>query len=227
MITAGAALTALHYSCLKLVRGEESYITKDYFRSFKRNFGQATLIWLIFLVIGALLVFDLWYMLLSGLAEDPNMIVLAGIFLASLFYLFTLAFVFPVQSHFINPIGKTIKNSFLISIMALPKTILIIALWLVPAVIMYFIDQAFLLCVLFWFSVPAYIAALLYNKTFKKFEPEGADSNDDFTWSVNSDVDGDPDAEVSDSQAENTNENVEEAVSGAIEDKDTSGGMEE
>ena len=42
VITAGAALTAMHYVLLKMVRGEEGYIVKSFFRAFKREFRQAT-----------------------------------------------------------------------------------------------------------------------------------------------------------------------------------------
>ena len=34
VITAGASITAMHYVLLKMVRNEESYITKDFFKSF-------------------------------------------------------------------------------------------------------------------------------------------------------------------------------------------------
>ena len=36
----GPACTALHFVLLKIVRDEDSYITKTYFRSFKENFKQ-------------------------------------------------------------------------------------------------------------------------------------------------------------------------------------------
>ena len=58
IITAGAAMTALHYSALKIARNEECYITKDYFKSFKENLKQSTLIWLIYLVLILVLVLD-------------------------------------------------------------------------------------------------------------------------------------------------------------------------
>ena len=48
VITAGAALTSMHYVALKIVRNEESYITRSLFLNpFKTNFRQATLIWLL------------------------------------------------------------------------------------------------------------------------------------------------------------------------------------
>ncbi len=195
VITAGAAFTALHFTCLKLVRGEEGYITKDYFRSFKTNFIQSTVIWLIVLATGGILALDYKLVFFSGETEGTvslfHSVLSAGLIVAGILYILTLMFIFPVQSHFINPIGKTIKNSFLLSMMVLPRTILMLLLQVLPVVIAYFIQPAFLLCILFFFSVPAYFGAKLYDKTFARFEPEKEETNDDFTWSVSSDEDGD------------------------------------
>ena len=51
VVTAGAALTAKDYMCYKLVKNEEAGITKGFFHSFKQNFKQATVIWLMMLVV--------------------------------------------------------------------------------------------------------------------------------------------------------------------------------
>ena len=50
IVTIGASITAMHYVMLKLVRGEDGYIVKDFFKSFKQNFKQSTIIWLIMCV---------------------------------------------------------------------------------------------------------------------------------------------------------------------------------
>ena len=50
VITIGAALTGMHYVLLKMVRREEGYIVRSYFKSFKENFLQATIIWILFLL---------------------------------------------------------------------------------------------------------------------------------------------------------------------------------
>lgn len=55
IITTGAAVTAMHYVLLKMVRGEEGYLIRGFFKSFKANFKQATLIWLIMLVVIAVI----------------------------------------------------------------------------------------------------------------------------------------------------------------------------
>ena len=50
VFTAGAAWTAMYFVTIRMVRKEERYVIKDFWRSFKQNFKQATLIWLLALV---------------------------------------------------------------------------------------------------------------------------------------------------------------------------------
>ena len=59
VITAGASITAMYYVTLKMVRNEEAYILRSFFKSFKQNFKQATIINLIMLLIGVVLYVDL------------------------------------------------------------------------------------------------------------------------------------------------------------------------
>ena len=51
IFTIGASITALYYVSFKTIKDEEGYITKDFFRSFKENFKQSTIIWIVLLVL--------------------------------------------------------------------------------------------------------------------------------------------------------------------------------
>lgn len=188
VIPAGAGFTALHYVCLKMVRDEEGYITKDFFKSFKTNFKQSTVIWLISVLVACVLAFDY-----KALMEIPTgrPVIFAAITAASIFIFMTFLYVFPVLSHFENTIRGTIKNAFFMSILALPKTILMALLTALPLALIYMVERfqtaAWIipLTVLFWFSAPAYFSAKLYSTTFKKFEPETSKTEvDDFAWTV-------------------------------------------
>lgn len=182
----GAAFTALHYVCLKMVRNEEGYITKDFFKSFKLNFKQATIIWTVAMLIGALLIFNFTYIHLMEHAT----VFFAASAAAAIFLYFIILYVFPILSHFVNTVKGTVKNAFFMSILALPKTILMVIVTLIPVAIIYFIErfEAMMwlmpLTYLFWFSLPAYACAKLYDKTFKRFEPEAAQASDDMAWTV-------------------------------------------
>lgn len=190
IVTAGASFTALHYVCLKMVRDEEGYVTKDFFKSFKENFKQATIIWILILVIGAVLAFD--FRALTVMDSSYKKIIFGAVVAATVFVIITTLYVFPILSHFVNTIKGTIRNAFFMSILALPRTALMLLLQLAPAALLFlalYFQTAFWiipLVTIFAIAVPAYFCAKLYNKTFKRFEPE-ATPLDDYAWSVNKD----------------------------------------
>lgn len=188
VITAGASLTALHYVALKIVRDEECYILKSFFKSFKENFKQSTLIWLIMLLIGALFVVDFVIVRDSLGTTLPSW---TGVALLGVMLLTALAFtlVFPLQAKFENTIRTTIKNSVLMGIMILPKTVLMLASWALPLICIFYFPQILPVTFCFGLSGPAMICALLYNKTFKKFEPEQETVASDEEWTVAVDED--------------------------------------
>ena len=45
VVTMGASTTALYSVTLKYVRGEEGYLTSSFFRAFRENFRQSTIVW--------------------------------------------------------------------------------------------------------------------------------------------------------------------------------------
>ena len=68
-------------------------------------------------------------------------------------------------------------------ILTLPKTILMLLCWVAPLVIAAFIVQATPIVFMLGISAPAYLCAKLYNKTFKRFEPEEEIVGDD-EWTI-------------------------------------------
>ncbi len=168
IFTAGAAFTALHYVCLKIVRNEEGYIAKSFFKAFKENFKQATIIWLVALVAILLLVADFW--LIKEFELELGYwfkVVLTAVFVL---VIFTTTFVFAALARFSNTTLQTIKNAFAMSVLQFPKTILMIIVYMIPIVAGAFFYQAIPFVLLFGISVPVWISAMLYNKFFQKLE---------------------------------------------------------
>ncbi len=181
VVTIGASMTPLNYVVLKMVRNEEGYITRSYFKSFKQNFKQATVIWLIVLAVIMVLAGD-FYILRYALLEFPTWIKVALLAVVVLFLISSMH-LFPALAKFDNTIKNTFKNSFLMGILSLPKTILMIFCWAAPVVVGLTLYQIMPLVFAFGISLPAYMCALLYNKTFKRFEPEDVQA-DDSEWSL-------------------------------------------
>ena len=58
LVTLGASWAALSEASLRLVRGEESYVARDYFRAFRARWKKGVPLGLLFLLAAALLYFD-------------------------------------------------------------------------------------------------------------------------------------------------------------------------
>ncbi|MDE6386997.1 MAG: DUF624 domain-containing protein [Lachnospiraceae bacterium] len=183
IITIGAAYTAMHYVVLKMIRGEEGYLIKGFFKSFARNFKQATLLWILMLLVILVFIGDAFIFSYSGVVF-PKPLVITVIAVAIVLFMITM-YVFPLLARFDNTIKNTIKNAALLAVANLPKTILMAVFYILPFVIGYFSTYSYVFIFLFGISVPAYGAAWLYSGIFKKFEPETEEASDlDFSLNI-------------------------------------------
>lgn len=168
IFTIGASITAAYSVAYKMVKHEESYMIKGFFKAFKANFKQSTAIWMIFLVIFAILFFDFRIILYSGM--DIAKWIIVAIFAVTVFVAAGFSFVFPLQARFVNSVKHTIKNAFLMAITHLPSTILFVVSTAVPFAIAYFVPQIAPLVVLLGFALLPYLKSFLFLRIFKKYE---------------------------------------------------------
>ena len=175
VVTIGPSIAAMFYVTLKMVRNEESYIVRGFFKSFKQNLKQGIVINLIMLAAALLLYFDI-----SICRSTPGTIgkVLMVLFMMILVvYLMIFLYIYPVLAKFYNTIKNTFTNAFLMSIRHLPYTALMILVTAAP-VLVFFIPSAqvqsmvILLLVLIGFSGIAYINSHFFVKIFDKYIPE-------------------------------------------------------
>ena len=107
IVTIGANFTAMYYVTLKMIKNEETYIFRTYWKSFRENFKQATAIWLILLAVLIVLILDL----LLVMRMPGTITYLRFVFLVLIFFeAMVLSYVFPVLSRFDNTVKNTIKN---------------------------------------------------------------------------------------------------------------------
>lgn len=132
IFTIGASTTALYYVALKVVRDEEQNIGAQFFRSFKENFKQSTVLWLILLGVGLFLgadVYLVWHLRTnaSGTPAVLWTLCLALLIGATVVYVIVLEYVFPLLASVCNTNLAMLKNSFLIGTHYLFATILVFA----------------------------------------------------------------------------------------------------
>ncbi len=130
IVTIGASTTALYYTSLKIVRGEDHALGHMFFRSFRENFRQSTVLWLILLATGLFLAGDgyLAYRLRAASTGAPAVLwtlILALVISAAVVYTIVLLFVFPLVASVSNTNWAMLKNSFFIGARYLFCTILV------------------------------------------------------------------------------------------------------
>ena len=186
VFTAGAAITAMHYVLLKMVRNEEGYVWKDFWKSFKENLWQGMAIGSILLIFVAFFLVDCY--IFKGMVETVSvpMLAIAGAFALFLYMIYLYAF--PLLAHFHNTVLGTIKNAFFVGVMAFPQTILMMIVTALPIVLIYQYAQILPLIIMFGLTAPAYFCAWMYSKTFKKIEPKTEETVSEETKTENNEA---------------------------------------
>ena len=181
VVTAGAAFTALHYVCYKIVREEDGYIVRDFFKGFRQNFRQATLMWLLFLMFLLLVGTDMVLMRNTG-QSFPTLLrylIYGGVLVVWAISLYA----FPLQARFENPVPQTLKNAALLVIGAFPRTLAMMVVMLFPFLLLVTSLRLLPVVVLLGFSGAVYACAALYAPVFKRIEPETEETGED-DWKI-------------------------------------------
>lgn len=167
IFTVGTALTAAHYVAIKIRRGE-SYVAKNFWKSFKENFKQSTIIWL-FVLIFLLLTFMAQYTF-SNSDNNLMMIMKGMIFTISVMAVFVILWVFPVQARFVNSIPMTFINAARLSVKNFWRTIYMIMMHLLPILLLVASMRWAWIVMLYGLSAPIYLSSGMYDKIFKRIE---------------------------------------------------------
>ena len=180
VITAGAALTAMHYVLLKMVRDEEGYIVKSFFRSFKRNFRQATVLWVMFVLLAALMASNLM-LVLQGSGRYPIWLPSSILVVAVLEIMFMI-YTFAMLSRFENTIFQTLVNAVTLTFAELPRSIEMAVITIVPLAAFFRFTVMLPVLILFGLSVPGYACAMVYDPVFRRIEKQiWEDEKDSYT----------------------------------------------
>lgn len=178
VITAGASITAMFYVTMKMVRNEEAYIARSFFKSFKQNFRQATVINIIMLVIAGVLYVD--FRVVKTMPGATSTVFQYLFLIFGILYVMLFTYIYPVLAKFYNSIKNTFRNALLMSVRHLPYTVIMILVSICPILIFY-IQSAraqsllILLFIMVGFALIAYVNSYFFVRIFDRYiieEPE-------------------------------------------------------
>jgi len=178
IVTIPAALTALYFTAMRIVRDEDESVTRDYFRSFRQNFRQATVLGLVVLLLVGVMV--AWFVVITNLAilEGAGEFILLAIWYIVAFAIaLNVIFAFPYLATFEGTVREVLRNARLLS-WRHPLTALgalaIIALAIVVTIFSPAATGYGLLWIAIGFAGIAFLTGVLFTRVFDKYAPRPA-----------------------------------------------------
>ena len=173
VFTIGASMTALCSCMMKLVEDtEDAMVARDFWRAFKKNFKQATVLWLLLLLV--ILVLVSFYYTANAVIEVLGRLYLLPYFLLLVLFLCGVQYVFPILARYQLRLRDVLKNAWLLSIAALPWTLCALAVSFV-FLFLTFKTMSADMCLFIWaffgFALVVYLCSFFYRKAFQKLDP--------------------------------------------------------
>ena len=160
IITAGAATTAMYYVLTRQLSDREGYVGKDFFKSFRQNFVQATFLTLISMGMGWIIYININNMQTSSFMFPVQFVLCYELII-------TMIYIFPVLSRFDNKVLGTIKAAFYMANRHLLTTFTCLLLIVALAVFCYFQPIMIVVCA----GIYGWLSSLMFMKLFKKYLP--------------------------------------------------------
>lgn len=160
VFTAGAATSALYYTIFQYHSKEDDAVLRPFFRGFRNNFKQATLLMLPLLGVVAVLVFDIVYLASRGQGTAVLFILIIAAFLA----MGMLVHLFPLIARFHMDAKALMRTAFSLVVLHFPATVMVILLAFLPVFLLLFQPSLFLQLGVAWAGIWFSLIAYLFGK---------------------------------------------------------------
>jgi len=176
-IPAGAGTTAMFYITTRRVTDREGYLFRDFFKSFKANFKQSALTWMILSAVGIVLAINIYTLggfgespltYLDGMSPTVRMLLYYFQLIFFLELIFNTLYVFVIIARF----DMKIKESLKTSVFMVHKHLLTTAMLVILFAGVYIAGGMYPLFYVIAPAAYAYVTSYLFIKIFKKYRPE-------------------------------------------------------
>lgn len=170
IFTVGSALSSLYYVMCREAKGEYGYLVRTYMREFKRNLKNSTIAFLLLMIPGCLLVFNLLFWPVQGTAFSS---IVTGLLIALLVvWLAIFHYTFPLAARFVNTPVNTIKNAWGLVLRNFKWTLLLLVIDIFKTCFCLFLPLGTVLVSLtaLGFALTAYCQSFIFNKILLPYE---------------------------------------------------------
>lgn len=169
IVTIGASTVAAFTVALKMVDDEEGYIAKSFLKAFKDNIRQGMILGLITLAAAYMvyLNFELFY----AVEANPLPLLIMAI-IASVVFIFSLLYAYPLVARYENSLVKSLKNSFDISVRYIVRTLILILIIALELFLICFNTTTMLVGLMIGPAFIIFTIAAFAKRVFQKIERE-------------------------------------------------------
>lgn len=170
VFTIGTALSSLYYVMCRESKGEYGYLVRTYLREFRRNLKNSTIAFVLLMLPGCLLVFNLLFWPAQKTAFSS---VITGLLIALMVvWLVIFHYTFPLAGRLENTPLNYIKNAWGLALRNLKWTAVLLLIDIFEACFCLFLSLGTVLMALsaLGFSLTAYCQSFIFNKIFLPYE---------------------------------------------------------
>lgn len=170
IVTIGASQAALYKVIMDMHYDQEGGMFKGFFKAFKENFKQATVVWIVELIVLVSLVCDA--LLVMSYLDFTVMYVLLGVL--AVLVVCVCSYMIPLLVRYQNTLRQHLNNALILSVIKLPRTVVMVFLNALPIIIAVLNLEVFWNTLIFWlaigFAFVAYMNMFLLKPIYTQLE---------------------------------------------------------
>ena len=178
LVTAGASLTAMIRVIQGIQSGSEPGMAKVFFKAFRQNFKQATIVWLVLVILAAAMAYN-FFLISANFTGTMATVLRVTMGAVSVVLAAAAGYVFPLIARYENTLKQHILNALILAVAKLPRTLCVLALNALPFALAYFSLRAFLYSIAVWvlmgFAVLCWLDCWLLRPVLRQLEQPPAE----------------------------------------------------
>ena len=216
VVTIGASTSAAFYVMLKMVDDEEGYVGKMFFKAFKDNFKQGTIMWCI---TAPCIYFSylIWQAIIKG---DPHFLIIIGAIVFTAIVICVNIYTYPLIARYENTLKHIIQNSAVLSMLYFGRTVMLVGILALEFILISWNKWTLFAGILIGPGCIVFTIAGISKRIFQNIEKNGGVIVPPVQDSTESEVDEEGEIQEESEADEDDDESTETEIQSEAEDEE-------